>query len=106
MSDHSSHFNSVFGTAIILGMHSVNEKGSLHYPKVSALAREKKELQGKTSQKKDDKVEKATVSEGEFTKYSLKVEIFHFWQEMPRFQQPPKMKLQTAQQLNLKVPDM
>jgi len=64
MSDHSSHFDSVSGTAINLGMHSVNEKGSLHYPKVSALAREAKELQGKTSQKKDDKVEKATVSEG------------------------------------------
>jgi len=64
MSDHSSHFDSVSGTAINLGMHSVNEKGSLHYPKVSALAREAKELQGKTSQKKDDKAEKATVSEG------------------------------------------
>merc|ERR1712106_171428 len=64
MSDHSSHFDSVSGTAINLCMHSVNEKGSLHYPKVSALAREAKELQGKTSQKKDDKVEKATVSEG------------------------------------------
>merc|ERR1719193_701198 len=64
MSDHSSHFDSVSGTAINLGMHSVNEKGSLHYPKVSALAREAKELQGKSSQKKDDKVEKATVSEG------------------------------------------
>merc|ERR1712106_842274 len=64
MSDHSSHFDSVSGTAINLGMHSVNEKGSLHYPKVSALAREAKELQGKTSQKKDEKVEKATVSEG------------------------------------------
>ena len=34
MSDHSSHFDSVSGTAINLGMHSVNEKGSLHYPKV------------------------------------------------------------------------
>eukprot|EP00092_Neocalanus_flemingeri_P036373 GFUD01039600.1.p1 GENE.GFUD01039600.1~~GFUD01039600.1.p1 ORF type:complete len:722 (-),score=191.50 GFUD01039600.1:885-3050(-) len=64
MSDHSSHFDSVSGTAINLGMHSVNEKGSLLYPKVSALAREAKELQGKTSQKKDEKVEKATVSEG------------------------------------------
>jgi len=64
MSDHSSHFDSVSGTAINLGMHSVNEKGSLHYPKVSALAREAKELQGRTSQKKDEKVEKATVSEG------------------------------------------
>ena len=69
MSDHSSHFDSVSGTAINLGMHSVNEKGSLHYPKVSALAREAKELQGKTSQKKDDKAEKATVSEGKFLRY-------------------------------------
>ena len=67
MSDHSSHFDSVSGTAINLGMHSVNEKGSLHYPKVSALAREAKELQGRTNQKKDDKVEKATVSEGSYT---------------------------------------
>ena len=63
MSDHSSHFDSVSGTAINLGMHSVNEKGSLHYPKVSALAREAKELQGKTSQKKEDlKEEKKTSS--------------------------------------------
>jgi len=63
MSDHSSHFDSVSGTAINLGMHSVNEKGSLHYPKVSALAREAKELQGKTSQKKDEvKEEKKTSS--------------------------------------------
>ena len=78
MSDHSSHFDSVSGTAINLGMHSVNEKGSLHYPKVSALAREAKELQGKTSQKKDDKVEKATVSEGKFKKkyQVLKFSIF------------------------------
>ena len=67
MSDHSSHFDSVSGTAINLGMHSVNEKGSLHYPKVSALAREAKELQGKTSQKKEElKEEKKTSStEGE-----------------------------------------
>lgn len=50
MSDHSSHFDSVLGTAINLGIHSVNEKGSLHYPKVSALAREAKELQGVRSQ--------------------------------------------------------
>merc|ERR1712127_907124 len=63
MSDHSSHFDSVSGTAINLGMHSVNEKGSLHYPKVSALAREAKELQGKTSQKKEEvKEEKKTSS--------------------------------------------
>ena len=34
MSDHSSHFDSVLGTAINLGIHSVNEKGSLHHPKV------------------------------------------------------------------------
>ena len=34
MSDHSSHFDSVLGTAINLGIHSVNEKGGLHYPKV------------------------------------------------------------------------
>lgn len=59
MSDHSSHFDSVLGTAINLGIHSVNEKGSLHYPKVSALAREAKELQGvrspsSNSVKKDD----------------------------------------------------
>jgi len=63
MSDHSSHFDSVSGTAINLGMHSVNEKGSLHYPKVSALAREAKELQGKSSQKKEElKEEKKTSS--------------------------------------------
>ena len=37
MSDHSSHFDSVSGTAINLGMHSVNEKGSLHYPKVKIM---------------------------------------------------------------------
>ena len=61
MSDHSSHFDSVSGTAINLGMHSVNEKGSLHYPKVSALAREAKELQGKTSQKEE---KKTSVTEG------------------------------------------
>ena len=57
MSEHSSHFDSVLGTAINLGIHSVNEKGSLHYPKVSALAREAKELQGVRSnngQKKDE----------------------------------------------------
>ena len=61
MSDHSSHFDSVLGTAINLGIHSVNEKGGLHYPKVSALAREAKELQGvrsssptNTTQKKDE----------------------------------------------------
>ena len=68
MSDLScSMFDSVSGTAINLGMHSVNEKGSLHYPKVSALAREAKELQGKTSQKKEElKEEKKTSStEGE-----------------------------------------
>merc|ERR1719266_3226590 len=66
MSDHSSHFDSVLGTAINLGIHSVNEKGSLHHPKVSALAREAKELQGKTSQKKEDVKEekKTSVSEG------------------------------------------
>ena len=46
MSDHSSHFDSVLGTAINLGIHSVNEKGSLTHPKVSVLAREAKELQG------------------------------------------------------------
>ena len=62
MSDHSSHFDSVSGTAINLGMHSVNEKGSLHYPKVSALAREAKELQGKTSQKEE---KKTSVTEGD-----------------------------------------
>ena len=50
MSDHSSHFDSVLGTAINLGIHSVNEKGSLHHPKVSVLAREAKELQGVRSQ--------------------------------------------------------
>lgn len=54
MSDHSSHFDSVSGTAINLGLHSVNEKGSLHYPKVSALAREAKELQGKSNQSKEE----------------------------------------------------
>ena len=59
MSDHSSHFDSVLGTAINLGIHSVNEKGGLHYPKVSALAREAKELQGvrsnsPTNTKKDE----------------------------------------------------
>ena len=106
MSDHSSHFDSVSGTAINLGMHSVNEKGSLHYPKVSALAREAKELQGKTSQKKDDKVEKATVSEGKLTIFMFSNSTFNFCQEMPRFQQPLKMKLPTAQHLNQKVPDM
>jgi hypothetical protein len=105
MSDHSSHFDSVSGTAINLGMHSVNEKGSLHYPKVSALAREAKELQGKTSQKKDDKVEKATVSEGKLRRY-VQQRSNKLLQEMPRFQQPPKMKLPTAQHLNQKVLDM
>ena len=67
MSDHSSHFDSVSGTAINLGMHSVNEKGSLHYPKVSALAREAKELQGKSNQKKEDVREekKISISEGD-----------------------------------------
>ena len=50
MSDPSSHFDSVLGTAINLGIHSVNEKGSLHHPKVSVLAREAKELQGVRSQ--------------------------------------------------------
>ena len=64
MSDHSSHFDSVSGTAINLGMHSVNEKGSLHYPKVSALAREAKELQGKSSQKKEEE-KKTSSTEGE-----------------------------------------
>jgi len=54
MSDHSSHFDSVSGTAINLGVHSINDKGSLLYPKVSALAREAKELQGKTTPSKDD----------------------------------------------------
>lgn len=63
MSDHSSHFDSVSGTAINLGMHSVNEKGGLHYPKVSALAREAKELQGKSTKKEDVKEERKT-SEG------------------------------------------
>ena len=65
MSDHSSHFDSVLGTAINLGIHAVNEKtGALQHHKVSshvvismisiylyvrqvsALAREAKELQG------------------------------------------------------------
>ena len=105
MSDHSSHFDSVSGTAINLGLHSVNEKGSLHYPKVSALAREAKELQGKTNQKKDDKVEMATVSEGKLTRY-VQQRSNKLLQEMPRLQQPPKMKLLTAQRLNQKVLDM
>ena len=64
MSDHSSHFDSVSGTAINLGLHSVNDKGGLNHPKVSALAREAKELQGRTANKKDEKVE-AGPSEGE-----------------------------------------
>ena len=64
MSDHSSHFDSVSGTAINLGVHSVNDKGGLNHPKVSALAREAKELQGRTANKKDEKVE-AGPSEGE-----------------------------------------
>ena len=65
MSDHSSHFDSVLGTAINLGIHAVNEKtGALQHHKVSshvvvsiiiiylyvrqvsALAREAKEMQG------------------------------------------------------------
>ena len=75
MSDHSSHFDSVSGTAINLGMHSVNEKGSLHYPKVSALAREAKELQGKTSQKKEDLKEEKKTSSTEGT--NIKSIIYH-----------------------------
>lgn len=59
MSDHSSHFDSVSGTAINLGVHTMNAGGALHYPKVSALAREAKELQPKS--KKEDK---PTPSEG------------------------------------------
>jgi len=56
MSDHSSHFDSVSGTAVNLGgLHSVNEKGSVQHPKVSALAREAKEMQGIPGSKKDDK---------------------------------------------------
>ena len=57
MSDHSSHFDSVLGTAINLGIHSVNEKGGLHYPKVSALAREAKELQGVRTKKEEKQAE-------------------------------------------------
>jgi len=57
MSDHSSHFDSVLGTAINLGIHSVNEKGGLHYPKVSALAREAKELQGVRTKKEEKPAE-------------------------------------------------
>jgi hypothetical protein len=68
MSDHSSHFDSVSGTAINLGVHTMNEKGSLHYPKVSALAREAKELQPKSSGKKEtektEKPEKSALVEG------------------------------------------
>lgn len=79
MSDHSSHFDSVSGTAINLGMHSVNEKGSLHYPKVSALAREAKELQGKSNQKKEDVKEekKTSVSEAPASPFSPKTEDKH-----------------------------
>ena len=37
MSDHSSHFDSVLGTAINLGIHAVNEKtGALQHHKVSS----------------------------------------------------------------------
>merc|ERR1712106_627304 len=57
MSDHSSHFDSVSGTAINLGPHTVNEKGALQHHKVSALAREAKELQGLSAQKKDEKTD-------------------------------------------------
>ena len=57
MSDQSSHFDSVLGTAINLGIHSVNDKGGLHYPKVSALAREAKELGGVRSKKEEKQPE-------------------------------------------------
>jgi len=75
MSDHSSHFDSVSGTAINLGLHSVNEKGSLHYPKVSALAREAKELQGKSSHTKDENTNQGRVFvNGKDTKDSVEAD--------------------------------
>jgi len=67
MSDHSSHFDSVSGTAINLGgQHTVNEKGALQHHKVSALAREAKEMQGLSgANKKEEKNEKTNpVPEG------------------------------------------
>ena len=60
MSEHSSHFDTVLGTAINLGIHSVNDKGGLHYPKVSALAREAKEMTGVRA-KKEEKTEGSTT---------------------------------------------
>ena len=75
MSDHSSHFDSVLGTAINLGIHSVNEKGSLHYPKVSALAREAKELLGVRSQPGQKKEEGENVKAFHFNIPTLSVRI-------------------------------
>ncbi|XP_040579070.1 uncharacterized protein [Lepeophtheirus salmonis] len=45
MSDYSSHFDSVSGTAINLGMMSRNERGAvpIHPPKISSLAKEARE---------------------------------------------------------------
>ena len=62
MSDQSSHFDSVLGTAINLGIHSVNDKGGLHYPKVSALAREAKELGGVRSKKEEKHTEGGVIN--------------------------------------------
>lgn len=60
MSDQSSNFDSVLGTAINLGIHSVNDKGGLHYPKVSALAREAKEMTGVRAKKEEKQTEGRT----------------------------------------------
>ena len=60
MSDQSSNFDSVLGTAINLGIHSVNDKGGLHYPKVSALAREAKEMTGVRAKKEEKQSEGRT----------------------------------------------
>ena len=57
MSDQSGNFDSVLGTAINLGIHSVNDKGGLTYPKVSALAREAKELGGVRAKKEEKQTE-------------------------------------------------
>ena len=87
MSDQSSHFDSVLGTAINLGIHSVNDKGGLHYPKVSALAREAKELGGVRS-KKEEKLSEGR--EGSIMKFIIFVIKFNI---APNIEQKHQSKL-------------
>ena len=82
MSDQSSHFDSVLGTAINLGIHSVNDKGGLHYPKVSALAREAKELGGVRS-KKEEKQPEGMISIDKLLQSSTTISTFpSLWSDL------------------------